>query len=143
MRKSNREASSSTANHSDQAGAYERVQGVVHFSVDPKSQWNRNIVDLALAPRDSDGKVEFSANFYILQPVDASKSNGTALVEVSNRGGKAMLNMFDFAHNSPEPATEDQLGDKFLLRRGFTLVWIGWEFGLCRVTPEFCGTNLR
>ena len=109
-------------------GPYERIEGTVRFAVDPKSEWNKSIADIGLAPLDGRGRVEFSANFYILQPVDAAKSNGTALVEVSNRGGKALLGTFDFAHGSADPKTEPDFGDGFLLRQGFTLVWIGWEF---------------
>ncbi len=107
---------------------YEREKGTVRFAVDPEAAANRGIVDLALAPKDAQGKVEFSANFYVLKPAGPAKSNGTALVEVSNRGGKALLQTFDFAKGSADPRTKDEFGDEFLLKRGFTLVWIGWEF---------------
>lgn len=110
------------------AGAYERIEGVAHFSVDPNAKANSAIADIKLAPTDSSSKVTFSANFYILQPVNAAQSNGTALVEVSNRGGKGLLGMFDFAHGSNDPRTAQEFGDDFLLKHGFTLVWIGWEF---------------
>src|SRR5690349_19070912 len=66
------------------AGAYERVTGTVRFAVDPQLPANRAIADLELAPRNTAGQVEFSSNFYILQPINAASSNGTALVEVSN-----------------------------------------------------------
>jgi hypothetical protein len=110
------------------AGAYERIEGIAHFSVDPNVKANQAIADIKLAPVDSSGKVRFSANFYILQPVNAAQSNGTALVEVSNRGGKGLLGTFDFAHGSNDPRSAEEFGDGFLLQRGFTLVWIGWEF---------------
>jgi hypothetical protein len=110
------------------AGAYERIEGVAHFSVDPNAEANRGIADIQLGPTDASGKVRFSANFYILQPVNAGRSNGTAIVEVSNRGGKGLLGMFDFAHGSNDPRSAEEFGDGFLLRKGFTLVWIGWEF---------------
>jgi hypothetical protein len=110
------------------AGPYERVLAKVHFAVDPKLAPNRIIADIDLAPRNSDGKVEFSADMYILKPRDAAKGNGTALLEISNRGGKGLLNMFDLAQGSPDPRTPAELGDKFLLEQGYTLVWIGWEF---------------
>lgn len=35
---------------------------------------------------------------------------------------------FDFAHGSLDPNSGETLGDGFLLRQGFTLVWVGWEF---------------
>ena len=110
------------------AGPYERIAAKVYFAVDPKLAPNRIIADIDLAPRDASGKVEFSADLYILKPRDAAKGNGTALVEISNRGGKGLLGMFDLAAGSPDPKTQAEFGDKFLLEQGFTLVWIGWEF---------------
>src|SRR5580704_19726962 len=65
------------------AGPYERVTAKVHFAVDPKLAPNRIIADIDLAPRNSDGKVEFSSDLYMLRPHDPSKRNGTALVEIS------------------------------------------------------------
>jgi hypothetical protein len=96
---------------------YERIVGKVHFAIDPALAPNRMIADLDLAPRNAEGKVEFSSDLYILRPRDASKRNGTMLVEVANRGNKALLATFN-------------LGDSFLLEQGFTLVWVGWEFDL-------------
>ena len=110
------------------AGAYERLIGKAYFAVDPKLAPNRIIADIDLAPRNAEGKVEFSADLYILRPRVAAKSNGTALVEISNRGGKGLLGTFDLASGSMDPHSEADFGDKFLIEQGFTLVWIGWEF---------------
>jgi hypothetical protein len=110
------------------AGVYERIAGKVHFAADPKLAPNRIIADIDLAPRNADGKVEYSSDFYILKPRDPAKSNGTMLLEISNRGGKGMLGMFDLAAGSSDPRNPPEFGDNFLLEQGFTLVWIGWEF---------------
>ncbi len=110
------------------AGAYERLVGKAYFAVDPKLPANRIIADIDLAPRNAEGKVEFAADLYILRPRDAARGNGTAMVEISNRGGKAMLNTFDLASGSTDPHSDAEFGDRFLLEQGFTLVWIGWEF---------------
>jgi hypothetical protein len=100
---------------------YERLTGKVYFAVDPKLAANQIITDIALAPRNDKGLVEFSADLEVLRP--KTKGNGTALVEISNRGGKGMTNMFDLAgRNDP--------GDSLLFDQGFTLVWIGWEFDI-------------
>jgi len=109
-------------------GAYERIVAKVHFAVDPKLAPNRIIADIELAPRNDKGLVECSADLYMLQPRDPAKSNGTALLEVSNRGGKGLLGMFDLASGSTDPHSQPEFGDNFLLDQGFTLVWIGWEF---------------
>src|SRR5260370_5363223 len=102
-------------------GNYERITGKVYFAVDPKLAANQIITDIALAPRNAQGLVEFSADLEVLRP--KSKGNGTALVEISNRGSKGMVNMFDLAGRG-EP------GDSLLFDKGFTLVWIGWEFDI-------------
>ena len=55
--------------------------------------------------------------------------SGTALLEVSNRGGKASLRYFNAA--SPGDVSEEAaLGDGFLMRRGLTVIWVGWQFDI-------------
>jgi hypothetical protein len=98
---------------------YERITGKVYFAVDPKLGANQIITDVGLAPRNDKGLVEFSSDLEVLRP--KTKGNGTALVEISNRGGKSMVNMFDLGGR-------DEPGDSLLFDQGFTLVWIGWEF---------------
>ncbi len=129
------------------SGPYERISGKIYFAVDPKLDPNRIIADIDLAPRNAQGKVEFSADFYILKPRDPSKGNGTALVEISNRGRKDSLNTFDLAEASLDPRTQPEFGDNFLLKRGFTVVWVGWEFdvphepGLLRLYAPIATSN--
>ena len=103
-------------------GSYETVTGKVHFAVNPALGPNQIVKDIALAPKNAAGQVEFSADFYEVRPL--GKGNGTALLEISNRGGKSLFNEFDFATRA------NPMGDKFLLQQGFTLVWVGWEFDL-------------
>ena len=110
------------------AGAYERITGKVWFAVDPKLESNRIIRDIRLAPRNPKDLVEFSADLYMLRPRDPARGNRSVLYEVSNRGGKGMLAMFNRAPSSFDPRTPDEFGDGFLLERGFTLVWLGWQF---------------
>ena len=56
-------------------GAYEQLDGTVHFAVDPADAANSLITDIGLAPRNSAGLVEFSADFRIVKPVDAQKGS--------------------------------------------------------------------
>ncbi len=114
------------------AGPYERILARVSFAVDPKLAANRIIADIDLAPRNADGLVEFSADLYVLKPRDPARGNGTALFEVSNRGRKGMLGMFNMATSSLDPQAASEFGDRFLLERGFTLVWLGWQFDVPR-----------
>ena len=121
------------------AGPYERLTGTISFAIDPRNPANLIIADIDKAPRNAAGKVEFSSDFYLLKPVDATRGNGTVLYEVSNRGGKAMIGFFNFAAGGVDPQTVDQFGDGFLLENGFSLLWVGWQFdvpsreGLLRV----------
>lgn len=110
------------------SAGYEKVTGTVHFAINPADPHNRVIVNLGKAPVNGQGKVEFSSNFFLLRPVDAARSNGVALVEVSNRGGKSLLTRFNRAPASSDPSTDADLGDGFLTRQGFTLAWVGWQF---------------
>jgi hypothetical protein len=109
-------------------GAYERIVGKAYFAVDPSNPANRIIADVALAPRNAKGLVEFSADLYILAPRDARAANGTILFEVPNRGNKGILATFNRARSSHEPRAAAEFGDGFLLEEGFTLVWLGWQF---------------
>jgi hypothetical protein len=110
------------------AGA-ERIQGKVHFALDPKNAANKIIVDLDRAPRNAQGLVEFSADLRIVRPKDAAKRNGTMIMEVVNRGHSSLLQLGTGTSSNPMRTAKD-LGDPWLLERGFTLVWVGWEFDL-------------
>jgi hypothetical protein len=110
------------------AGPYERMVGKAYFQVDPSNPANATIVDIDKAPRNEQGMVEFSADLYVLKPRDARNGNGAVIFEVSNRGGKGMLGMFDRASGSTDPQSEKEFGDDFLLEKGYTIAWIGWQF---------------
>jgi len=116
------------------AGPYERVIAKAHFAVDPKAAANQQIRDIGLAPKNAKGLVEFAADVYILRP--KGTGNGVLLYEVSNRGGKAMMGVFNYASGSRDPRAAEDFGDGFLLEQGFTLVWAGWQFDI----PEIKGS---
>jgi Alpha/beta hydrolase domain len=110
------------------AGAYEKLVGKVEFSIDPLLPANGIVVDLPLAPRNARGQVEYSADFYMLKPVDPKKGNGGLFYEVGNRGGKGMLGAFQRAPGSADPTTAADFGDGWLMEQGFTLLWMGWQW---------------
>lgn len=113
-------------------GAYEKIRGIVHFALDPDNPANAAIVDLALAPRNDRGMVEAHGDFEVLRPKDSARGSGTALLEVSNRGGKASLSYFNGARRGLDPGSESEYGDGFLMRRGMTVIWVGWQFDVPR-----------
>src|ERR1700739_942928 len=110
------------------AGPYEKLTGKVHFAVSPDNPHNRIIADLDKAPRNGQGKVEFSSDLFILKPKDPARANGVLLFDVVNCGNKALLPVVQHAKGSPDPETEADFGDGLLLRQGFTLVAVGWQF---------------
>ena len=76
------------------AGPYEKLVGRVYFAVDPANPHNRIIADIDKAPRNDEGKVEFSSDLYIIKPKDAAKGNGVVFFDIVNRGNKQLLRSF-------------------------------------------------
>jgi hypothetical protein len=99
---------------------YERIAGRVFFVVDPADSRNAVIAGLETAPRNAQGRVEFSADFSVLRP--KSGGNGAAILDVPNRGNGRAVPMFNRARGNA-----GELGDGFLMQRGFTVVLVGWQ----------------
>ena len=131
------------------AGPYEKIAGRIVFAVDPSLPANRIVTDLDKAPRNAAGKVEFSSDFFLIKPKQIERGNGAVLYEVSNRGGKGMLGFFNHATGSVNPGSDAEMGDGFLMKQGFTLLWVGWQFdppqrpGLVRVYPPAASEHGR
>ena len=58
-------------------GAYEKIVGRYHGALDPSHPLNATIVDLDKAPRNAQGQVEYTADFYILRPARRSSPAST------------------------------------------------------------------
>ncbi len=106
------------------AGAYERITGRVFFSLPIANPQNQRIVDLANAVNLKNGEVEFSSDFVAVQPKDPHKGNGSMLLEVPNRGRARILSLVD---GGDQDLAHDA-GDAWLLRNGFTVVSLGWQW---------------
>ncbi len=91
--------------------SYEFIAGVVHFTLDPEHPANQAVTDIALAPRNQEGLVEYSADFKLLVP-SSDIANGGLLYNVNNRGGSRV---------PPEQSLEHPLS-----RLGFTYLVTGW-----------------
>jgi Alpha/beta hydrolase domain len=126
-------------------GGYERVTGKAYGEVDPQSPANAMIQDIALAPKNARGMVEYSTDIDILRPTDRSKSNGVLFFNIINRGNKGGLTLF----NTDIPAgpanvaninAATEAGDGFMQQQGYTMVWFGWQpdvvDGLNRMTMQ-------
>ena len=114
------------------AGAYERVVGTARGELDPADPANAGIVDIALAPRNARGLVEYRTDLFMLRPKDPARGSGTLLFEVLNRGRKFLFNWVLDAQAQAAQAVNDprsaaDAGTGLVLRRGDTVVWSGWE----------------
>ncbi len=111
------------------AGAYVHLVGRVHGELDPADPANSIIQDIALAPRNARGMVEYSTNIELLKPADLARSNRVLLFEVNNRGNKLALGNFNegVAGTLADRNGLTSPGDGWLMRSGYTLVWSGWE----------------
>jgi hypothetical protein len=105
-------------------GAYERITGRVYFSVEVADPHNAPIVDLANAVNLHDGAVEFSADFVALRPKQAARANGSVLLEIPNRGRARIVSLID----GGDTDLAGDAGDGWLLRNGFTVVTLGWQW---------------
>src|SRR5579871_4551989 len=117
------------------AGAYERLDGTAYLEVDPRDPLNQIIVNLEKAPKTPKGMVGFSSPFYILKPVDMSRSNHKIFYGVNNRGNKLEYAWRTFlapGSNNNSPTTEADFGDALLLRLGYVYVDAGWQGNLLR-----------
>lgn len=104
-----------------ETGAYEQLDGTVHFAVDPSNPTNGLITDLELAPKNPAGLVEFSADIRILKPVDQQKGSHKLFFDVVNRGNVLALGRINSSSEGMAP------GNGFLMRRGYTIAWCGWQ----------------
>jgi hypothetical protein len=66
--------------------AYEKLTGHFFGELDPRNPLNAIITDIEHAPRNARGRVEYSATFTILKPVDMSKGTGVLVYQAPNRG---------------------------------------------------------
>lgn len=106
-------------------GPYEQLVGTAYGEVDPRDSRNAIIQDIALAPRNQRGMVEYSMDINILRPMDSSAGNHVLLFDVVNRGSMIIPGTFNVGATTDNPA-----GDGFLENQGFTMVWAGWQADL-------------
>jgi hypothetical protein len=127
-----------------ETGAYERVRGTFKGELDPRDARNRVIVNLDKAPRNARGLVEYEADFFIMRPVDAARGNHRLLYDVTNRGRKIIhWRLMDGRPKSVasanDPKNPEDAGNGLLFRRGYSIVWSGWDSEAPR---EFNGMSM-
>jgi len=124
-------------------GQYEKIVGKAFGEVDPADPKNSIIVDILLAPRNANGRVEYSFDFYILKPIDLTKGAHKVMYEPPNRGRKtwAALGRVSSGGNDPGSITNPtELANSFLMPRGYTMVWSGWDFSAGADNSDYVST---
>ena len=111
-----------------ETGPYEKLVGRIVGEIDPADPSSAVITDIDLAPRNARDMVEYSADLFILRPVDASKGNGRLFFEVNNRGSLLSLGQLNDARSGgSDPTAAADAGNGFLMRQGYTFVSSGWD----------------
>jgi hypothetical protein len=109
-------------------GTYDRIIARATIAVSPDNPRNKIITDLDRAPRNAQGLVEAVADVEILRPTVAASGNRRLFYEALNRGNKLGPALFN-----DNPAVVNDLakaadaGNGFLMNRGYTIVWSGWQ----------------
>ena len=149
-----------------EVGAYEFIRGRLHYAVSPDNPHNRAVVDLQLAkqgrlradlsaiiagqriqayggdPRNEMGEVTFSGDFILLKPVDLGRGNHRLLYGVNNRGNLLMLSYYNNAAGSNRPLSAAHVGNGWLMRQGYSLLWSAWNWDVERIARQPLRINL-
>ena len=106
-------------------GAYERLhRHAVAARSTRRTRQNAIIQDLALAPVNARGIVEYKAEFVMLKPKDMSKANGVLRYDAPNRG-----NILTLLNPAATPS------DAEYLERGYTLLYSAWQGDVPKSNP--------
>ena len=118
-------------------GAYEKITARAFGQLDPTLPGNALITDIQFAPRNAQGMVEYSMDVVIVKPIDPSMGSGKIYYDVVNRGNNLTWATFNQANAPSKNANSDATiaGTGLMMRRGYTIVWSGWE------DPRIIGTN--
>jgi hypothetical protein len=76
---------------SEAVGPFERLSGKIYGELDPADPKNAIVTDIALAPRNARGRVEYVATFTLVKPVDMARSSRVLRYTVVNRGNGQAL----------------------------------------------------
>ena len=108
-------------------GTYDRIIARATIAVSPTDPRNAVIVDIDRAPRNAQGLVEAVADVEILRPTVAANGNRILFYDVVNRGRKLALALLNDAPGGNDLVKAGDAGNGFLMARGYTIMWSGWQ----------------
>src|SRR5262245_62163478 len=114
-------------------GQYEKLRGTAFGELDPLDHHNDVITDISLAPRNANGKVQYSMDIFILKPINLANGNHRVLLDMNNRGEMRLARLNEFSIDNPpltnHPSTAGAAGTGLGRSRGYTVVVNGWDVG--------------
>jgi hypothetical protein len=114
----------------DLAGEFEQVEAVATVALDPDHPANAFVIDLGRARRDADGLVRLEADVTVIRPADGGATG--LLFVVANRGLVTALPLSWGVRAGVPPDGRIDPGDGFVLRRGLSVAWVGWQWDVQR-----------
>ena len=113
---------------------YERIDGKLHFAVDPANPANARIVDLDKAPRDARGQGPLLGRLRLAPARRRRQQQSTpAVLRRQSRPARSGVpfNPRRAAATLP-PTDEIDAGDGFLMQRGWSVAMCGWQWDVER-----------
>ena len=111
---------------------YEKIVGTIHFAVDPRIRTTASSPISTRRRATPTGRVEFSSDVYILGRRTRARQTAPRWSSIPIAADEVVITAVQPRRPSPDPGDEADLGDRFLMRFGYTLVWVGWEFDVAR-----------
>src|SRR6266849_1472099 len=94
-------------------GTYEELRGTFTGEIDPNDRRNTVITDINLAPTNARGKVEYTATFTLLKPVDMGKASGVLVYGASGWQGDMVFEPNNPAETIRVPVAKDVTSPTF------------------------------
>jgi len=116
------------------------IVGKCSFRSIPRIPATRRSPISTKAPRDAGGRVEFSADLYVLAPRTPRAATALHSSMSSTGDAKNILRDFNHAPQVPDP-TAERIRDGFLMRQGYTLVWVRMAVDIPRAAAD--GASMR
>ena len=126
------EIKSSTPYGIFKAGEFIRIEGVITGALSPTER----IPGIDKAPVNAAGQIAYKSPFVIIMPKDASKANGSLLIDVPNRGRPISHFLYNSGRENFQPL-ELNARSGFLQHQGFTVAMVQWELGQGIELPSF------
>ena len=106
-------------------GTYRKIVATAHGEVDPAHPGSALVTDLAFAPANERGRVEYASDVVLLTPTDPAHASGLLFCDIPNRGNRTLLDTLN--HGVEDVNDPRDVGDGFAMEQGYTLLAHGWQ----------------